>query len=63
MDVEPKDVDGNDDDGDDDDDDETLMATDIQPTEWGWKLSNGRYVPILTAIEPAPNEILNVVQV
>src|SRR6218665_19439 len=41
---------------------QTLLATDIQPTDWGWKISNDRYVPIQTDLQPAPGEILNVVR-
>src|SRR6218665_2852989 len=41
---------------------QTLLATDIQPTDWGWKISKDRYVPIQTDLQPAPDEILNVVR-
>jgi hypothetical protein len=40
----------------------TLMATNIQPTDWGWKVSNDRYISILTDLQPAPEEMLNVVR-
>src|SRR6218665_2089505 len=39
-----------------------FLATDIQPTDWRWKISNDRYVPIQTDLQPAPDEILNVVR-
>ena len=40
----------------------TLMLTSAVPTDWGWKLLNGKFVPITTDKEIAPENILNVVR-
>ena len=34
----------------------------LKPQDWGWKLENGRYVPITTAEPPAPSDILKVIR-
>ena len=38
------------------------MSTSINPTEWGWKLVDNTYQPIITALDPAPEEILKFVR-
>jgi len=40
----------------------TLMSTSAIPTDWGWKLIDGRFTPITTDAEVAPENILNVVR-
>jgi hypothetical protein len=40
----------------------SLMATDIRPTDWGWKLMDGQYVPIATDLEPAPESMLSIMR-
>ena len=40
----------------------TLMTDGLNPTDWGWCLQDGRYEPILTDLQPAPDDILNVVR-
>jgi hypothetical protein len=40
----------------------TLMATDMNAENWGWKVSEGQFVPIATDLEVAPSDILNVVR-
>ena len=34
----------------------------LKPEDWGWKLENDRYVPIMTDEPPATSEILNVIR-
>ena len=34
----------------------------LKPEEWGWKLENDRYVPIMTDEPPAPSDIFNVIR-
>ena len=34
----------------------------IEPEDWGWKKENQKYCPIMTDIEPAPSDLLNVVR-
>jgi len=40
----------------------TLMTTDLKPEDWGWKIMDGRYEPILTDLAAAPDDILSVVR-
>lgn len=40
----------------------SLMNADINPTDWGWKLMDGHYVPIATDLEPAPETMLSVMR-
>jgi hypothetical protein len=37
-----------------------LIESDLNPTEWGWTLSNDCYVPVATDRAVAPDDILNV---
>jgi len=39
----------------------TLMSTSAVPTDWGWKLHDGHFVPIATVIPVAPDNIRNAV--
>ena len=32
----------------------------LRPDEWGWKMKNGAYIPIMTDAPPASDDILNV---
>ena len=36
----------------------TLMSVELNPLDWGWKLSNGHYCPIMTDLNAAPDNIL-----
>jgi len=40
----------------------TLMSTTAEPTDWDWKLCNGKFMPITTDSPVAPDNILNVVR-
>jgi len=40
----------------------TLGSTDIEPSEWGWKMEGGRLTPIATDLEPAPSDLLKVIR-
>jgi len=35
---------------------------DVPPEEWGWRLNDGKFVPILTDLPPAPQELLQVIR-
>ena len=37
----------------------TLMTTNVDPLEWGWKVRQKFFAPIMTDLEPAPKELLN----
>ena len=39
----------------------SLMAADIDPKKWGWKLEKTKLVPIQTDLPPGPQDILNVI--
>lgn len=38
------------------------MSCAMKEEEWGWKLSNGVYVPITSDMEPAPPELLDIIK-
>jgi 5'-3' exonuclease len=40
----------------------TLMDTDLQPEDWGWRVVDGRYVPVATVLPAAPDDILTVIR-
>ena len=40
----------------------TLMSVELNPLDWGWKLSNGHYCPIMTDLNAAPGNILRFIQ-
>jgi hypothetical protein len=40
----------------------SLMKEHITPTDWGWKLMNGQYIPIATDLEPAPERMLAIMR-
>ena len=40
----------------------TLMSTDLKAEDWGWKFSDGRYIPIATDLAPAPEDLLKIVR-
>ena len=40
----------------------TLMSVELNPLDWGWKLSNGHYCPIMTNLNAAPGNILRFIQ-
>lgn len=40
----------------------SLMAVEMKPEDWGWKITDGRYVPITTDIDAAPDDLLNIVR-
>ena len=40
----------------------TLMDVELDPLNWGWRLSNGSYEPIMSDINPAPENILNFIR-
>ena len=33
-------------------------SAELQPLEWGWKKSEGKQMPVLTDLPPAPDELL-----
>ena len=39
----------------------SLMATYLDPENWGWKLKGGMYMPVPTDLKAAPPDILNVI--
>ena len=41
---------------------ETLMSCDLKAEEWGWKLTDGRFSPILTDQPAAPDDILKIIR-
>ena len=40
----------------------SLMNTAIDATEWGWKITDGQYIPIATDLEAAPDYMLSVIR-
>ena len=40
----------------------TLMSVELNPLDWGWKLSNGHYCPIMTDLNVAPDNILRFIR-
>ena len=38
------------------------MAVGINPLQWGWKRVEDKFVPIMTNLEPAPPDILNIIR-
>ena len=40
----------------------TLMSVELNPLDWGWKLSNGHYCLIMTDLNAAPDNILRFIQ-
>ena len=40
---------------------ETWLENDLQPTDLGWKLVKGQYVPVTTQLPAAPREILEII--
>jgi hypothetical protein len=40
----------------------TLMACDLKPDDWGWKIVQDRYVPIATDLPAAPRDILKIIR-
>ena len=41
---------------------DSFLQSDLDPTEWGWKLNDSRYFPITTTKNPAPPDILNIIR-
>ena len=39
-----------------------LSETDLEPTQWGWKLRNESFVPIMRDQEPGSSDLLKVVR-
>ena len=39
-----------------------LSDGDIDPLSWGWKISNGKYFPIMTDIEAGPPDVLKIIR-
>src|SRR6218665_92376 len=39
----------------------TLQTTGLNPTDWGWKVHDSAYVPIMTDLKVAPDDVLNVI--
>ena len=39
-----------------------LSEGDIDPQSWGWKISNGKYFPIMTDIEAGPPDVLKIIR-
>ena len=40
----------------------TLMSVELNPLDWGWKLSDGSYDPIMTDLSAAPDNILRFIR-
>lgn len=40
----------------------TLMSVQLNPLDWGWKLSNGNYDPVMTDLSAAPDNILRFIR-
>ena len=38
------------------------MSIELNPLDWGWKLSNGHYCPIITNLNAAPHNILRFIR-
>jgi len=34
----------------------------MDPLEWGWKKSDEKFMPFLTDLPPAPNELLKIIR-
>ena len=34
----------------------------LQPLEWGWKKSEGKLMPVLTEMPPAPDDLLKIIR-
>ena len=34
----------------------------VNPQEWGWKTSEGKFIPIMTDLQPAPQKLLEIIQ-
>ena len=34
----------------------------MQPEEWGWKVINGKLLPVMTDVSPAPENILRIIR-
>ena len=41
---------------------QTWLGNELNPTEWGWRMVENKYVPIKTTIAPAPERLLKVVK-
>ena len=39
-----------------------LMSIELNPLDWGWKLSNGHYCPIMMDLNAAPDNILRCIR-
>ena len=39
-----------------------LSETDLEPTQWGWKLRNDSFVPIMKDEEPGSSDLLKIVR-
>ena len=39
----------------------TLSTDQLNPMEWGWTVANDRLVPVTTDLQPAPDDLLNVI--
>jgi hypothetical protein len=40
----------------------TLALNDLDPLKWGWQVLNGTFVPIMTDLPAAPEDVLNIVR-
>ncbi len=41
---------------------ENLGNSELDPTQWGWKLHMSKLIPIMTDIEPAPEDLLKFIR-
>ena len=41
---------------------QTWLGNELNPTEWGWRMVENKYVPIKTTVAPAPERLLKVVK-
>ena len=41
---------------------ETWLENDLKPSDMGWELVKGQYVPVTTQLPAAPSEILEIIQ-
>ena len=40
----------------------TLMTAQLDPLDWGWRILNGSYEPIMMDMNPAPDNILRFIR-
>jgi len=41
---------------------QTWKNVELDPTDWGWKVTEGKMIPYMTDLEPAPKALLRVIR-